>query len=224
MVFFFVALLITGGIFSYMFIQEKNAQKNVFESSSEIVQQYEIQNKDHGDEQGKKQKSNEKSSETETPSYEANIKNLTNDEIKDAKSKVDELIPYVVGTIKAPSIELDLPIFEGFTVNKLALGAGTMKANQDINNVGNFALAGHNMNTNRPILFSRITQLKGKEVIVNYKGKKQTYKITGVYEIKPTAVEHIEDTAAIAKNKKMLTLITCTLDGKNRFMVQGEAK
>lgn len=233
MVFFGLSFLIASSIFGYLFFQEKQAQANVRDSSAEIVQKYQNNLKKHPTVSTKKEKKQTKLDSNgltgtgalnETPSYKANIKNLTNAEIKRVKTHIGKLLPYVVGTIKAPSIDLNLPIFEGFSRDKLAVGAGTMKPNQSVDTVGNFALAGHNMNTNRSILFSKITKLKGKDVTINYKGKKKVYTIKGVYQIKATEVQHIEDTQAIAQKKKILTLITCTVDGVDRFMVQGEEK
>lgn len=61
---------------------------------------------------------------------------------KDAKIK--SLPLYLKGYVNMPSVGVYQPIFEGTNQRTLALGAGTIKPNQGMNKVGNYAIAAHN--------------------------------------------------------------------------------
>lgn len=218
-VFIFSCLILSVGAMLFLYFDEQKAQATIKDTGAELVDSYDPERSQLIFDS---QSTNENGASS--ISYDAELKNLTNQEIHDASSNLEAIKKQVVGTIQAPSIELNLPILEGFSTEKLAVGVGTLKPNQHLNKVGNFALAGHNMNTKNPVLFSRITQLKGHDVTVQYKGKKQTYTINSIKIIKPTNIQSIQDDDAIQKNEKMLSLITCTLDGQNRYLVQGVAK
>lgn len=218
-VFIFSFLILSVGAMLFLYFDEQKAQATIKDTGAELVDSYDPERSQLIFDS---QSTNENGASS--ISYDAELKNLTNQEIHDASSNLEAIKKQVVGTIQAPSIELNLPILEGFSTEKLAVGVGTLKPNQHLNKVGNFALAGHNMNTKNPVLFSRITQLKGHDVTVQYKGKKQTYTINSIKIIKPTNIQSIQDDDAIQKNEKMLSLITCTLDGQNRYLVQGVAK
>lgn len=155
--------------------------------------------------------------------YDTQIENLDNATIKEASKHSDELKKQVTGRIEIPSINLQLPLFEGVSKYKLALGAGTMKKDQKLNEIGNFAIAGHNMHTKRNILFSQVPTLKnGAEIKVYYGKHHATYRMTSIHTITPSDVLRIQDVEAKEQHVRMVTLITCTPDSKNRYMIRGE--
>ena len=70
---------------------------------------------------------------------------------------------YAVGIISIPSVDIKLPIYKGMTNVTLAIGAGTMKANQEMGKA-NYALAGHHM-SDPHTLFSPLSNIKDNDKI-----------------------------------------------------------
>lgn len=217
-----IAIIGVGGYMIYdIKHKEKLAQSELVQSQNKFTKIYDEYTKNANNKKDfdKNSESNEKSS------YDAVIKNLTSDDILDATKNSSALQKQVVGKIVAKSINMNIPLFEGFNTQKLATGAGTLKANQSVTKNGNFAVAGHNMNTSHPILFSQVEYLKkDAKLTVEYKGTKGVYYVTGVYKIKPTDYHNVLDEDAIKKKEKWLTLITCTEDSKNRYMIRAIQK
>lgn len=138
----------------------------------------------------------------------------TADVIKE-RSQAKEVAPD--GKIAIPSIQLLLPIMEGTTNQNMSIGAGTLKPNQTMGK-GNYALASHNMNDYKT-LFSPLLNIKVGALVYLTNGKNNyTYKVTRKEYINPDQIEVIED----KNHDKEVTLITCSLDGKQRLLVQGK--
>lgn len=212
-----IVIIGTISTIGYILVDDYIAKNTIEDGSAQLSKAYD-KSKDNKDNNNKKQYGKDK------PVYDADLENMTNAKIKHAADNFGQLAPYVTGTISIPSIALHMPIFDGSSDNKLAVGAGTMKPDQSLTKNGNFALAGHNMNTSRPVLFSRTPQLQaGQKIHLNYKGKKRTYTVTGVKIISPYNVNEISDELAIENEEKWVTLITCTEDSRNRYLIRGVA-
>lgn len=92
---------------------------------------------------------------------------------------------------------------------------------------GNFIIAAHRfelaptpMETVRKSPFYHIEKLElGDEIIVDYDGTRYGYKISQIYDVKPTQIE-IE----AASEKPKLTMYTCTLGGASDGRVVVEAQ
>lgn len=128
----------------------------------------------------------------------------------------------VIGQITIPELEMNLPIFKGLDNAELAIGAGTMKEEQEMGH-GNYALASHAVFKgfmHEKLLFSPLHRAK-KGMTVYLKDEKNvyTYKITNVRVASPSDGYVIND----MPGKPQLTLITCAdIDAKLRLVVQGE--
>lgn len=129
-----------------------------------------------------------------------------------------------------PKIDINLPYQTG--------GAGVMEhgawwrkpENGNPKDGGNFVLSAHRFimgltpqQTLRKSPFYNINKLTiGDEIIVDYSGKRYTYVISELSEVKPDAV-HIENRT----DKPQLTLYSCTLggatDGRNVFVATPKA-
>lgn len=125
-----------------------------------------------------------------------------------------------VGTIEIPSIGMKLPILEGVSQSNLSVGAGTMKAGQELKK-RNFALAGHYM-TNAGLLFGGIKNVNPGDLIqVVYRSEQATYKVT-----KTKAISKEDGYVTFdSEGDGLLTLITCdhaVVGTNNRFMVRAE--
>lgn len=125
-----------------------------------------------------------------------------------------------VGTIEIPSISMKLPILEGVSQSNLSVGAGTMKAGQELKK-RNFALAGHYM-TNAGLLFGGIKNVKPGDLIqLVYQNEQSTYKVTKTQVISKDDGYVTFD----SEGEGLLTLITCdraVIGTNNRFMVRAE--
>lgn len=202
---FLIIFLASAGALAYFYLNDFDTKKIINDNSALLVKGY----------------NSSGSGIDEEPQYfDVNIQNITDQDIKNAQKNINYLKGNVVGTVEIPSLEIKLPIFEGISKDKLAVGVGTMKPNQQLGK-GNFALAGHNMDTTKNILFSRLPKIKSSEaVIVNYKNREITYTVKYIEKIKPTAFDRISDQDIDPGSKAVLTLITCADGGKNRYMVR----
>lgn len=125
-----------------------------------------------------------------------------------------------IGLLSIPSVKIDLPILAGLSNENLAVGAATMKSDQQMGK-GNYALAGHHM-ANKSILFSPLTKIKlGDKIYITDKQYVYTYRVTLSKTVYKTQVQYIDD----VKGKKLITLVTCasSLAGEeDRHIVQGQ--
>lgn len=124
----------------------------------------------------------------------------------------------VIGTIVAPTVDMQLPIVKGVSNYALAVGAGTMKATQKMGE-GNYALAGHYFKNKPDLLFSPLYNTNiGDIIYVTNKTEVYAYKIYKKEVIAASSVQIIQDPS----NETILTLITCANDGVDRLAIQAE--
>lgn len=148
-----------------------------------------------------------------------NVKALT---LEDMKKVNPEKITssFGVGRIEIVNIGMFLPILEGVSQENLSVGAGTMKANQQLGR-GNFALAGHYM-TDAGLLFGGIKNVTvGSGIYITYYSDVAYYTVTEVKHITKNDGEVILD----SQGEGILTLITCdsSVDGTaGRYMVRAK--
>lgn len=130
-----------------------------------------------------------------------------------------------VGRLYIPTINLNLPVYNGVTNDILNAGAGTMRPGLAMGE-GNFPIAGHYAHT-KNVLFADLTALEVNDEI--YLTDNETIYEYRVYETKivePTEVHWIEDAVAKEHGKPIISLMNCYyVDGQNtddRFFVFGE--
>ena len=122
-----------------------------------------------------------------------------------------------IGGIAIPSVKLNLPIFKGVSNYVLAVGAGTMKEEQQMGR-GNYALASHYM-YDPTLLFAPLVNVElGQSVLLTDLEYIYEYKVTYKEYVEPSRVEVIDD----VENKQLVTLVTCDVSGTNRLIIQGE--
>lgn len=133
-----------------------------------------------------------------------------------ASAESGEIKKKIVSGISIPSVGISENIYKGVSNRVLAIGAGTMKPEQELGK-GNYALAGHTMD-NKNLLFGKLTDVEiGDEIYVTDKQYIYTYKVSYKGKIKASDVHVIED----REGETMITLVTCADNGKTRFIVQG---
>lgn len=227
-------MVLTASAMGYIFLTNNQAQSAIQENGQSLLKEYDPKTfaeneKAHAtsskDDKGKVTDERQTAYKKENDvSYNAPVQNLRSEDIDvDQQKKVAQKLQGVTrGRIQAPSINLDLPLFDGFSEDKLLVGAGTLKPNQSLKGTKNFAVAGHNTHTWRPVLFAQVPKLqKGAIVTVSYHNVVAKYKVTSTEVIPPTAVDRIEDTEAKKAKKPLLSLITCTDDSRNRYLIKG---
>ncbi|GMC03538.1 hypothetical protein K5E_26430 [Enterococcus thailandicus] len=148
-----------------------------------------------------------------------NVKTLTLEDMK--KVNPEKIISsFGVGRIEIVNIGMFLPILEGVSQENLSVGAGTMKANQQLGR-GNFALAGHYM-IDAGLLFGGIKNVTvGSGIYVTYYSDMAYYTVTEVKHI----TKHDGEVVLDSQGEGILTLITCdsSIDGTaGRYMVRAK--
>ncbi len=119
---------------------------------------------------------------------------------------------YYIGTLRIPSLELELPVMSQWSYPKLKTApcrySGTI-------NQGNLVLLGHNYNSH----FGRLYTLKSGAQIEfeDVNQNVQNYVVLSVETIDPTNVE------MVTSGDCALTLFTCTHGGQYRTMVKCDA-
>ena len=125
----------------------------------------------------------------------------------------------IVGKIKIPSINVDYSILSE-TSDELLKVSVCKFWGANPNQIGNLCIAGHNYRNKR--FFSKVPTLKVGDIIEITDLTKKTQKYAGYdkYTVDPTDTSC---TSQITNGKKIVTLITCTDDSKQRVIVQAEA-
>lgn len=122
----------------------------------------------------------------------------------------------VVGIIKIPKIEIEYPILETTSKETLNLSITKFWGNQ-INEIGNVSLAGHN-NLNGT-MFGKTKRLEIGDVIelTDIQNVTLKYKVFKMYVIDPNDITCI---LPEQEGTREVTLITCTNGNKNRLIVK----
>lgn len=127
----------------------------------------------------------------------------------------------VIGKIRIKKINIYQPILKENT--KRAYDASVVKmSGPDLNSNGNVAIGGHNFMQGN--FFIKINRLVENDVvtITDLTGKKVDYY---VYEYGKVT---IDDASYLSQpdneNDKIITLVTCTKDGKERYYVKAKAR
>ena len=125
----------------------------------------------------------------------------------------------IVGKIKIPSINVDYSILSE-TSDELLKVSVCKFWGANPNQIGNLCIAGHNYRNKR--FFSKVPTLKVGDIIeiTDLTKKTQKYAVYDKYTVDPTDTSC---TSQITNGKKIVTLITCTDDSKQRVIVQAEA-
>jgi len=143
------------------------------------------------------------------------VQSLSISEVLQAQIKASNMP--VIGSIAVPSVHMQLPILKGVGNAVLAIGAGTMKPNQQLGH-GNYALAGHYFEE-KDILFSPLYQAQVGDIIyVTDMNNVYEYRIATKKIIAATDVYIIDD----IPNQTVLTLITCAEKGSKRLALQAD--
>ena len=161
-------------------------------------------------------KKEQKQSTGEKPTYNYDeIKSVGFADVVKAQRRSNKNVDYI-GKIAIPSVHILLPIIEGVTNQSMCVGAGTMKPGQQMGK-GNYALASHNMNDYKTLFSPLLNIQNGAKIYLTNGSETFVYQVNRKEYINPKQVDVIDD----EPGKTEITLITCSMDGKQRLLVQG---
>ena len=122
-----------------------------------------------------------------------------------------------IGIMVIPKINVKVLVTEGTEDEKLKYYVGHFKNTALPGEKGNFAVAGHR-NYIYNEMFRDVNQLEqGDDIIVRTAKGEFTYKVKEQKVIEPTDVQILDPT-----DDATVTLVTCTIGGKQRLIVTGE--
>ena len=145
---------------------------------------------------------------------------VTNNDNSTYKTVIDSNQAYTIeGEIMIPKIKLVYPIISETTDEYLKI-APTKLAGPNMNEVGNYCIAGHNYQNNQ--FFSKISQLEINDQInlTSKNGKKLTYVIYAMYEVNEN---DLSCTNQNTNGNIEATLITCTTQKQKRLIIKCRA-
>lgn len=159
-----------------------------------------------------------KSVSAETSEVVKTVETLQQETTEEAKQKLEETTIQgynIEGIIEIPKIELKYPIIN--ETNDKAMKVSVTKFCGNINEVGNYCLAGHNNLDGT--MFGKVKKLEIGDIIklTDLYGETVEYKIFDIYVINPNDVSC---TNIVEENTREITLITCTNGRANRLITK----
>ena len=157
--------------------------------------------------------------EIESTSTPSTPKNTTFSSTKSTYTASNGKTYEIVGKIKIPSINVDYSILSETSDALLKVSVCKFWGSNP-NEIGNLCVAGHNYRNKR--FFSKVPTLKVGDIIeiTDLNNNTLKYSVYDKYTVDPTDTSC---TSQITNGKKIVTLITCTDDSKQRVIVQAEA-
>lgn len=123
---------------------------------------------------------------------------------------------YTIGKINIPSISVNYPILSTYSDALLKIAPCKFHG-PNPNEVGNLCIAGHNYRNSK--FFSKVPNLKNgdKIEITDLGGNTITYAVYDKFIVNP---DELECTSQLTGGRKEITLITCTNDNKQRYIIK----
>lgn len=120
----------------------------------------------------------------------------------------------IIGKIEIPKLKLEKYILKECTSKSLEVSVAKLSGPQ-INNIGNFCIAGHNYNR----LFGKIKYLEKNDQIIltDVYGNRTIYQVYNNYKTSPKDISCLNQNTG---NEKEITLITCTMGATKRVIVK----
>ncbi len=122
----------------------------------------------------------------------------------------------VVGIISIPAIEIEYPILD--TTNEKTMKVAITKFwGNDVNELGNFTMAGHNNKDGTMFGKTKRLSIGDKIEMTDLTGKTIEYEIFDQYLIDPNDVSCVK---SVKENTREVTLITCANGRSNRLITK----
>lgn len=123
---------------------------------------------------------------------------------------------YSIGVINIPSIDVNYPILSTYSDALLKISPCKFHG-PNPNEVGNLCIAGHNYRNSK--FFSKVPKLQNGDIIeiTDLGGNTVTYLVYDKFIVNP---DQLECTSQLTGGKREITLITCTDDNKQRYIIK----
>lgn len=128
----------------------------------------------------------------------------------------DGTVYYTIGKINIPSINVNYPILSTYSDALLKIAPCKFHG-PNPNEVGNLCIAGHNYRNSK--FFSKAPNLQNGDIIeiTDLSGTTLKYAVYDKFIVNP---DELECTSQLTGGKKEITLITCTNDNKQRYIIK----
>lgn len=136
---------------------------------------------------------------------------------QEQKSIASDGIEYfTIGIINIPSINVNYPILSTYSDALLKISPCKFHG-PNPNTVGNLCIAGHNYRNSK--FFSKVPTLENGDIIeiTDLGGNTVVYSVYDKFIVNP---DELECTSQLTGGKKEVTLITCTNDNKQRYIIK----
>ncbi len=132
----------------------------------------------------------------------------------------DGTVYYTIGKINIPSINVNYPILSTYSDALLKISPCKFHG-PNPNEIGNLCIAGHNYKNSK--FFSKVPNMKnGDEIeITDLGGNTVTYEVYDKFIVNP---DELECTSQLTGGRREITLITCTNDNKQRYIIKAREK
>ena len=126
-----------------------------------------------------------------------------------------------VGIVKIPKLNIKYPILSKTTDELLKISACKFHG-ANPNEVGNLCIIAHNYRK-KGVFFSEVPTLVVGDIVEIQDLSQRTIQYE-VYDVHTVMPDNVDDTTQKTNGRKEVTLITCTNDGKQRFIVRCKEK
>ena len=128
----------------------------------------------------------------------------------------DGTVYYTIGTINIPSINVNYPILSTYSDALLKISPCKFHG-PNPNEVGNLCIAGHNYKNTK--FFSKVPTLENGDIIeiTDLGGNTLKYAVYDKFIVNP---DELECTSQLTDGRREVTLITCTNDNKQRYIIK----
>ena len=137
-------------------------------------------------------------------------------ELKTQELVIDGVTYEVVAVLNIPSLDIAYPVLSSTSKELLKVSLNKYWG-PNANRPGNFCILGHNYNDEK--FFGKLNQIQIGDIIqlTDMYGKTLDYKVYDTYIVSP---DNTDCTSQLTNGETEITLITCTKDFKNRFVVK----
>ncbi|NIK11912.1 class D sortase [Alkalibacillus almallahensis] len=124
----------------------------------------------------------------------------------------------VYGLIHIEKLGLTLPLLDDISAQSLDIGAGLIRQGNRFGEPGNIGVAAHRSRTEGR-LFSTLDQVeRGDDITIETRDKMIEYEVFQTTVVSPEEIDILHNKG----DQSIVTLITCTIDGENRLIVQAK--
>lgn len=142
------------------------------------------------------------------------------DELVIKEYEIDGKTYEVIAVLYIPTLEIEYPVLSSTSKELLKVSLNKYWG-PNPNKVGNFCIVGHNYNDDR--FFGKLNKIQIGDVIqlTDMTGKTLQYYVYETYIVDP---EDTNCTSQLTNDKAEITLITCTKNFKQRFIVKASVE